>query len=243
MTWPFRGSTRPWIYGHRGVRDTAPENTMPAFELALQRGADGIEFDVQVSCDGQAVVFHDATLERMTSGRDCRSVSGLSERELCSIRLEGGALVPRLQDVLYWANGNALYLNIELKCTGHEIATLLTAVEREISAIAARSLQERIVISSFSRDAISLVNTRGWPWKSAQLFDRDEPIEMVQVASIGSHPHFSSVRNTIDQSADRSGFVNVWTVNDADTARRLNALGVDGIITDEIALVFEALNG
>jgi glycerophosphoryl diester phosphodiesterase len=241
MTWPRRGA-RAWVYGHRGVRDVAPENTMAAFELALQRGADGVEFDVQTSCDGKAIVFHDATLERMTHGRDCRTVSTLPAQELSSIRLDGGVAVPTLRDVFRWANGNGLYLNIELKCVGSDLATLVAAVEQDISSFASASLQQRIVVSSFSKDAIAFVNARGCPWPSARLLDRDELIDVLSATSIGTHPHFSSIRTPDDLNSIRESFVNVWTVNDEVTARRLNEWGVDGIITDELERVFEALN-
>jgi glycerophosphoryl diester phosphodiesterase len=240
MTWPYR-KNRAWVYGHRGVRNTAPENTLLAFEHALKKGADGVEFDVQTSLDGKTVVFHDATLERMTKGRDCRTISSVSAIELGSIVLEQGASAPLLQDVLRWANGNELFLNVELKSIGSNLLPLLDAVEHDIREVASPSLQLRILVSSFSKEAISLVNSRGWPWPSAQLLDKDEPLHVPLHASTGLHPHYSLVRGWPVLASTETRFVNVWTVNDAATTQWLNRRGIDGIITDEIETAFSAL--
>ncbi|MCL4722641.1 MAG: glycerophosphodiester phosphodiesterase, partial [Gammaproteobacteria bacterium] len=59
---------RTQIWAHRGARQQAPENTLPAFELALAQGADGIEFDVQLTADGVPVLIHDETVDRTTDG-------------------------------------------------------------------------------------------------------------------------------------------------------------------------------
>jgi len=77
---------RPLVIGHRGASADAPENTIAAFELALEQGADGIELDVHLTADGQPVVIHDFTLERTTDG--VGPVSGRRVRELK--RLDAG---------------------------------------------------------------------------------------------------------------------------------------------------------
>jgi len=133
--WPSRVD-RTWVYGHRGDRSQSPENTLLAFERALAKGADGIEFDVQVAANGKAVVFHDSTLERMTAGADSRRIAKLSAEEACSIVLDQGSAIPSLLEVLRWAEGNGLFLNVELKCSEDDSLRLLSAVEREIQQCA-----------------------------------------------------------------------------------------------------------
>lgn len=240
MTWPFR-ERRPWVYGHRGVRDPAPENTMLAFEQALERGADGVEFDVQTSRDGKAVVFHDETLERMTKGRDIRAISSVSATELCAIELDQGTSPPRLSDVLRWAEGNRLFINLELKCVGDNVLPLLDAVEDDILECASASVRARIIVSSFSEEAISRLSSRAWCLRSARLIDKNEPFRVPVPTCSGLHPHFSSIRGVDDLNSTNKSFVNAWTVNDRATAQFLDFCGVDGIITDEIDTVLNAL--
>jgi len=240
MTWPYR-KNRAWVYGHRGVRDTAPENTILAFEQALKKGADGVELDVQTSLDGKAVVFHDETLERMTKGRDCRAISSVSATELGSIVLGQGASTALFQDVLRWADGNGLFLNVELKNIGSNVRPLLDAVGHAIREVASPSLQSRILVSSFSKEAISLANSRGWPWRLAQLLDKDASLRSPLPASIGLHPHYSLIHGLPDLASTETRFVNAWTVNDTATTQWLDRSGIDGIITDEIETVFSAL--
>jgi len=241
MSWPFRDS-RPWVYGHRGVRDIAPENTLLAFDVALAKGADGIEFDVQVTRDGTAVVFHDASLERMTGGREKRLVAELTAEEACLTALEKGATIPAFCDVLRWAEGNRLFLNIELKCTESDSCRLVDAVERDIRAHSSSNLQRRLLISSFSVDAIRHVIARNWPFHIAQLADEGQPGSIRNMSGArGIHSHFSQVEDADDLPTRREHFVNVWTVNEPSVARRMNQLGVDGIITDEIGRIFDAM--
>ena len=61
----------PLIYAHRGASNDAPENTMPAFELAYEYGADGLELDVQLTRDGEVVVIHDDEVDRTSNGTEC----------------------------------------------------------------------------------------------------------------------------------------------------------------------------
>ena len=87
----------PFIFGHRGVRGEAPENTMSAFELAADSGADGIELDVRFDGDRNVVVFHDSPLERLT-GQPGR-MEDLSASARAALRV-GGEPVPLLAEVL-----------------------------------------------------------------------------------------------------------------------------------------------
>src|SRR5688572_10933517 len=94
---------RPLLLGHRGARHAAPENTFAAFDLALQEGAEGIELDVRLNASGEVIVCHDVTLERVTGGRDRRAIHQLTSDECKAVRLDGGERLPRLIEVLDWA--------------------------------------------------------------------------------------------------------------------------------------------
>src|SRR6266536_5012531 len=93
----------PRVFGHRGVRGAAPENTMMAFELAADSGAQGVELDVRVCRSGELIVCHDPTLERVTGGRDARSVADLEWSLLSRVDVGSGQTMPLLGEVLGWA--------------------------------------------------------------------------------------------------------------------------------------------
>src|SRR2546423_4915557 len=105
----------PLVFGHRGVRGEAPENTMTAFELAASGGAAGVELDVRLCRSGEVVVCHDPSLERMTGGRDSRNVADLTLAELQRIDVGNGERVPPLEQVLGWARARPILVNVELK--------------------------------------------------------------------------------------------------------------------------------
>src|SRR5689334_23918619 len=105
----------PFVYGHRGVRGEAPENTMAAFELARKYGVQGVELDVRPCRSGEVVVIHDPTLVRSTGGRDSRAVADLDLRELREADVGAGERVPLLTEVLDWARASKLCVNVEIK--------------------------------------------------------------------------------------------------------------------------------
>jgi len=241
--WPNR-SGRPWVYGHRGVRDSFPENTILAFEQSLKLGADGIEFDVQICKDGTLVVFHDSTLERMTGGKDRRPIADTVGSELCRVQLGQGATIPQFNDVLNWACSRQLYLNIELKTNGGNALELVSSVEIEIAESASPSLQARLLISSFDAGVISLANSHNWAWPFARLLgpDDQDQIHREDLARCGLHAHHSLVESLeLARWTNAGKFINVWTVNTSSRARQLSSLTIDGIITDCPALVRSAL--
>lgn len=97
MNWSqFRATrnqrTRPLIVAHRGTPDLQPENTLPAFQLALAQGADALETDLHFTRDDQIVLFHDSTLDRMTDGQGPVQNCTLAELKRYQTRAPAGAL-------------------------------------------------------------------------------------------------------------------------------------------------------
>lgn len=152
----------PLIIGHRGCPAKRPENTMASFEQALLDGADMIEFDVQLSADGLPMVIHDPDLSLTTSGTgqiwQCRG------DEVCSLdagcwydKKFKGECVPRLADVLE-TFGQRVLMNIELKpdclCRPEPGPTAVALV---VEMVRAAGLMDRVLISSFSYDALRIV--------------------------------------------------------------------------------------
>jgi len=228
------------IYAHRGARVIAPENTLPAFQAALDMGVAGIELDVHCSKDGQLVVIHDFTVDHLTNGTG--PVQQYTTAELG--RLDAGSHfdaafshigVPTLDQVLDLI-GDRCVINVEIKSMdpygGDQVEPLLATIQD-------RSLYEQVLVSSFN--PVTLIKTRWLDAKVKLGLLHEKPLpDYLQAAWTGSliqpqalHPYYSLVDSTYMQWASRLGCaVNIWTVNDVAEAQRLADLGVDVIMSD-----------
>jgi glycerophosphoryl diester phosphodiesterase len=217
------------LLGHRGSNRVHLENTMPAFEAALQAGLHGIELDVQRTKDGVLVVHHDFHLP------NGELIAALNFNEL---HLPEPYTVPKLEQVLTWAKQSGAYLNIEIK-----LETFTTdGREKEVAALVERSgMGQQIIISSFNPISLWRIKRFAPSLETALLFynskknwvlDHGYLAFLLGVSAI--HPHHSQVTLDMVLMAHRMGWkVNVWTVNEPETVQKLLKLGVDGIIGDE----------
>jgi glycerophosphoryl diester phosphodiesterase len=234
-------SSRPLLLGHRGARHAAPENTFAAFDLALDEGAEGIELDVRLNASGEVMVCHDVTLERVTEGRDRRSLHELSSSECSAVRLAQGERLPRLRDVIDWAERRQACVNIELKMDGHRRWPLVHAVALMTRD---RALPGHLLVSSFNPLAVVAHRALAPRVPTAWLVENRLMAALPPLTSTGSvalHPKESLVSATTISSWKRCGHrVHVWTVNDPVRAQALAALGVDCLITDNPGLLKSA---
>jgi len=229
----------PLIIAHRGASADLPDNTLAAFALAADQGADGIELDVQFSADGQLVIFHDFTLERLTGIK--KKVSDLTVAEFKDIDLGEGQTVPTL-DELFEMMGPRILYNIELKDFGLRNSGLEMAVADRVESF---GLDNLALISSFS------------PWsvrRARQVFNRSIPVALIRMRGIykygywiangeADHPHYSMVDEAYMTWARKRDYrIHVWTVDDPDEARRLVQLGIDGIITNKPQFIRQHLS-
>lgn len=119
-----RADGRPRTVGHRGASALAPENTVRAFELAIEHGLDFAELDVHLSRDGQLVVVHDADLSRV-AGRPT-TVGELTAAELAGVDVGDGQGVPRLVDIFDLVRGRlGLYVKLKGASTGVALGDLV----------------------------------------------------------------------------------------------------------------------
>lgn len=239
----------PVIFAHRGASAYAPENTLAAFQLAYEQGADGIELDAKLSADGEVVVMHDATLKR-TTGVDGK-VKELSFREIQRLDAGGwkgqvfrGEPVPSLREV-FASLGDKLLINVELTNYGNVTDGL---VEKVIGLVQEYHLQDQVLFSSFSPRNIGLARQLAPEVPAALLalkgwfgsFSRSR--WMVRTSPEGIHPYWTDVTGRLVQKEkERGRFVNTWTVNDAKEMKRLFSLGVNGIFTDDPQLARQTL--
>lgn len=244
--WRREGRARPLVIGHRGVRGPRPENTMAAFEEAARQGADALELDVLVCGSGEAVVIHDPTLERATGGADRRAVAELSYEELRRVDVGGGCSVPLLAEVLAFARGRGLGVNVEIKREAPS--------RRAVAAAAARLVRGfdpacPIVVSSFDpamlvmfgamapRVPRALLVHRTWYQRYALSLPLPLGVTAVHVERTIASP------GLLRRLKGLGLVVNVWTVNAASEAVDLAAIGADGIISDAPGEVLAALRG
>lgn len=242
-------SKKTAVFAHRGARQVAPENTLPAFERALAMGVAGIEFDVHRSADGRLVVIHDFSVDKTTNGRGL--VAQMSSTELRQLDAGShfsaafaGAQIPFLEEVLDLV-GDRCRLNIEIKSMdpyANDASGDVAAVIRD------RNLYEQVIVSSFN--PITLIKLRHLDPKIAlgMLYDDTMPafLRMVwagpPICPEAQHPHHKLIdADFMAWARALPAAVNTWTVNDVAEARRLAALGVDVIMTDLPDLILQGL--
>ncbi len=237
--------TRPVVLGHRGARHAHPENTMRAFQAALDEGAVGTEFDVMLTADGVPVVFHDFDLGRMTGQRDVRRVHSLTARELNSIQLDGAELIPRLETVLDWAVESSALLNIELKSERPWFDPIATIVAKLLEGYP--DAPDFALVSSFHPTLVRRFAHLRPNVISALLVGENHPclVHDTWLAACGAravHPHANLILER-PGLLERVGeaLVNTWTVNSEQQAVALSKTGVTGIITDRPGAIVAAL--
>jgi glycerophosphoryl diester phosphodiesterase len=235
--WPY-----PRIFAHRGGGSLAPENTLAAIRLGQALGYRGHEFDVKLSKDGVAMLLHDDTLERTTSGTGRAADRPWSEL----VRLDAGGWHSeafRGEKLATFAEAAALLrskdtmANVEIKPTpGFEVET-----GRVVAHEAARHWADAVtppLLSSFSFEALMAAKAaapslpRGW---LAEEFTPEDWDRLEALAAVSFHTdHRKLDRAMIARLHERGYRVMVYTVNDEYVARELFAAGIDGLFTDNL---------
>ncbi len=241
--------SRPLNFAHRGASHDAPQNTLAAFRLALETGADGVELDVQVCRDGEVVVIHDFTVDATTDGQGRVKDKPLAElKELDAgswfdARF-AGQRIPTLQEVMVEV-GPQLLLNIELKTKGLDSASLAAEVVRLIED---HNLGHRAIVSSFNPLALRQVKRLNPRINTGLLYFFDLPGHLARSLLIflghpdALHPEKGLITRKYVAWAKARGYrVNAWTVDEPAEMERLIALGVDGIITNRPDVLNEVL--
>ncbi len=238
------------IWGHRGASAYAPENTLAAFHLAHQMGADGVECDVQFTRDREVVVLHDSTLRR-TAGVDAR-LCDLTLAQLkaldnsCGMAEYRGERVPTLSELLQLAKNEDFEVNIELKTNFDEPCGLEEAVMAIVSDC---GMDERVIYSG--NNHISLVHMKqinpksecnlGFYQKCYREWDY-----AIMLGCDGVHPDYRFVNQAYVDACRRAGILcRVWSPDEPEDIRRMMLLGVDVLTNkpDVAAAVRRSLTG
>jgi glycerophosphoryl diester phosphodiesterase len=235
---PFERSDRPLVWAHRGASREAPENTLAAFLLAEQMGADGVELDAQLCATGEVVVLHDESLGRTTGyagliGETPWSfVRTLDAGSRVSPRY-AGERVPLLEDVL---GQTRLLVNVEIKCERADDRGLTAAC---VAAIRRTRADERVLLSSFNLLCLLRARARAPQVPRALLFERDASFPLRHGLSapalgvLSLHPQDELATDSAIARWRRRGYgVAPWTVDDPVRAGALRRAGVTGVITN-----------
>lgn len=222
---------KPLIIGHRGASAVAPENSTAAFQAAIDAGADGIEFDVRLSRDGVPVIIHDDTLQRTHGLR--RRVADLTAEESRNVG------VPALRDLFELMSGNDLILCLEIKGSSTELA------ERCCELVHEFSFAERVIVECFDLRVIEKIRTLN----TAALFEpriyTDQKL-IDRALGVGASVlalHHRLAKPALVEKAKLAGLrVVVWTVDDPAWLPRAQAMGIEGLITNDPAMMIEASN-
>lgn len=232
----------PVIVAHRGFSDRAPENTLSAFQAALDAGAPAIELDVHATADGSVVCIHDETVDRTTGGSGavaemtCEQLGALEAGSWKSEEYDGEP-IPLLTDALEMMLGRALTV-VEIKGAG--------IAEMVWESIQAAGAEDNVVVISFKADEIRRMHEIAPELPTGLLVGADDFPEgaPAQVAAelVGraraNHASFLDTSHKpitpelVTELHRRGMGLWVYTVNDEARMLELSAMGVDGITSD-----------
>jgi len=223
--------SKPLVIAHRGASAHRPENTLPAFELAVAQCADMIETDLHRTRDGAIVITHDEDLSGL-GGRG--EIAGATLAEIRSLDAGGGEPVPTLDEILD-RFGPRIAFNLELKRATDADYDGLEA--QALEAVEARGLLGRTLWSSFYDTVLARLRALAPDARVGLLISSRYPIHIVERArELGAeaiHPEASVVSAALVEEAHAAGLaVYVFTVDDPAQMRQLLALGVDGLFTN-----------
>lgn len=227
------------IIAHRGASGVAPENTLAAMDLAIRYGCQGIETDLQLTKDGEVVVFHDWSVERTTNGRG--DIKDLTLDEL--LTLDAGSWFSKefknekiltLESLIKFTPKNLL-LNLEIKSKTLDNRGI---EEKVVRFLEAHNRIENTIISSFNHKSLERVQDLNSEIKLGILYEAYliDPIDSLKPSKLdiySIHPCYYYVDRDLIEDAHKNNLkVYSWTVNDIKSAMQVKALDIDGVITN-----------
>jgi glycerophosphoryl diester phosphodiesterase len=246
-------SETPLIIAHRGASNAAPENTMEAFNLAWNLGADGIEGDFHLTHDGHIVAIHDANTGKVSGGKIKLLVKKVTLKELQSIdvgswkdKKYSGAHIPTLEQVIDSVPGGKKFF-IEIKCGTEIMAPLIKVLDQRMKE--RPELANQISFIAFDYHVIKACRKQ-WPEIEANFLESYKKTKATGTWTPDQNDVFQTLKVSLasglgtqaNEDVIDSGFVkrlrksklsfHCWTINDIETARHFRDLGVDSITTD-----------
>lgn len=230
----------PHLIAHRGASAYAPENTLQAFEKAKELGCRCVEFDVMLSGDGQAFIFHDHTLNRTTNARG--SFSAAHSDFLATLdagrwfaKRYSGERIPRFREVLHWLNDADIQANIEIKPNPGQMEQTVIAVLSELNHH--WPLQKPLpLLSSFDLQALQLCRKLAPEMPLGLLIDvwQEDWQELAHdLQCVSVHLNWRALKKERVLAIKAQGYqVFAYTINRKRRAKKLFAWGVDAVFSD-----------
>lgn len=215
---------------HRGASGYEPENTLIAFEKAINLNADGIELDVHLSADGKLIVIHDEKIDRTTNGKG--AVNKKSLKELKTFRIENSQEIPTLIEVFHLVNKRC-FINIELKGVG----TAKTVVELIQEYISDKNWNHtHFLVSSFDWKMLEEVHLLDPKIRIGVLTEKsieDALIFAKKTKAFSIHPDYKLLSKENVALMKQNHFeVYPWTVNSKEEIQNIKLFNVNGIISN-----------
>lgn len=237
------------VYAHRGASGYAPENTLEAFRLAMDMGADGFELDVHLSRDGELIVMHDETVDRTTNGTGRimdKTAAELKELDACNgMEKYKGAKIPTLAEVFALIQGTKLLINCELKTDNIQYP----GIEEKCLKLAEQmGVESQLLYSSFNHYSLMKLKALNPNAPTGALYSNAiyQPWDYVKPLGIENiHPHWGNLYlpGLIEGCLKAGVGINPWTVNEEAVMKLCIHHGI-GVITNypDKALAFRAKN-
>lgn len=235
------------VWAHRGASGYAPENTLPAFQEAIDQGADGIELDIQLSKDGELVVIHDEKIDRTSSGKGWVKDYTLEELKAFDYNYQNVSApgqviypeyekveIPTMKEVLDLLAPTNLCINIELK-TG--IVFYPKIEEKILDLVKSYHMEDRVIYSSFNHATILRIKELNPSAKTGFLY-ADGTLEMPSYGARygvdALHPALYNLQypGFLEQCREKGLKIHVWTVNEPEYVRMCIGAQVDAVITN-----------
>lgn len=230
---------RTLVWAHRGASGYAPENTMEAFRKAYEMEADGIELDVQMTKDGELVVIHDETIERVSNGTGW--VKDYTFAKLRKFNYNKThpeyihAEIPTLEEVYEWIKTTNMTVNVEIKSG---VVFYPEIEERVLDLTERMGLKDRVIYSSFNHYTVQKIKELDQTAETGMLYS-DGIISPISYCSyvVGAdalHPALYNLHypNFIQDCKKAKKKLHVWTVNEEKYMRMLCENQVEAMITN-----------
>ncbi|MBZ4044701.1 glycerophosphodiester phosphodiesterase [Flavobacterium hibisci] len=215
---------------HRGAKAYEPENTLQAFQKALDLNSDGIELDVHLSADGHIIVMHDETIDKMTNGKG--DINSYTLSELKSFLIAGNHQIPTLNEVFDLVDKKC-FINVELK-NADTSKNVVSLIEKYIAE--KNWKYEHFIISSFDWNALEEVQKLNTNIPIGVLTEENVEDALAFAETIKAkaiHPDFQLLNTENVHQIQEKGFVVFpWTVNSEQDIQKVKSYKVNGIISD-----------
>ena len=245
---------RTYVWAHRGACGApignaaadVPENTMPAFELAAELHADGVETDVHFSKDGRIMIMHDPKLERTSNGQGLVTDYTYDELQVFDFGIKiskefKGTRIPTMDDLFELCRRSGMLVNVEIKSKDPMMPAALDECAKK------HHMQDGVLYSSFNHEQLARMLRVNPSAFVAPLYDFNMVKPWDYAANIpakATHPRSNQLflyEDYVDKCHALGVRVHPWTVDDPEEAKKLAQMGCDALITNQPLKIMEAL--